>query len=97
MCEGAPLPPPESAAACALMSVCCCARRRSVLAMSFVSAPAPGGSGYLELALCTRVCGSCVSREAAGSADALRVRCVHASFGEIMWDVREQNSGACES
>ena len=97
MCEDAPLPPPESAAACALMSVCCCARRRSVLAMSFVSAPAPGGSGYVELAICTMMCGSCVSREAAGSVDALRVRCVHASFGEIMWDVREQNSGACES
>ena len=44
-----------------------------------------------------RVCGSCVSGAAVRSAGAPRVRCVHVSFSQIMWDVRQQNSGVCES
>ena len=38
-----------------------------------------------------------VDVETGGSAGAPRVRCVHVSFSQIMWDVRQQNSGVCES
>ena len=61
--------------ACTLLSRALLHASQAVLALSFDFGPAPGGSGHLDLALRTSMCGSWLLGGAQRSAGAPFVRC----------------------